>query len=320
MTNDLALPPQLADADVLNLPRLEPEDITRMFEVLAAMHRPDALAIGTALMFYDQIGQDLRTLLAGFIEEREFSESMERLLFWGVHLMGAARDEAAFPDVLSLLSLKFDRIDLLLGDAITTTLPKILAGTFNGDHEALMAFIEQPEVDGFVRSSAMEALAFLTFDGRIDMATTEDFLRRIYEHRPFEATGIVAWSWSLACALLGLDSMAPLVESAYADGVMDGQISDYVGWTKILADAHERPTDVARFHDEAVGYFDDLYADMKWIADPEAGDEADESLDWAEGWQPPPEPVRNPLRNVGRNDPCPCGSGKKYKKCCLNNP
>jgi len=22
-------------------------------------------------------------------------------------------------------------------------------------------------------------------------------------------------------------------------------------------------------------------------------------------------------KNVGRNDPCPCGSGKKYKKCCL---
>lgn len=22
---------------------------------------------------------------------------------------------------------------------------------------------------------------------------------------------------------------------------------------------------------------------------------------------------------VGRNDPCPCGSGKKYKKCCGNN-
>lgn len=21
--------------------------------------------------------------------------------------------------------------------------------------------------------------------------------------------------------------------------------------------------------------------------------------------------------NVGRNDPCPCGSGKKYKKCCI---
>lgn len=23
-------------------------------------------------------------------------------------------------------------------------------------------------------------------------------------------------------------------------------------------------------------------------------------------------------RRYGRNDPCPCGSGKKFKKCCLN--
>ncbi|NLY14135.1 MAG: zinc chelation protein SecC [Gammaproteobacteria bacterium] len=27
------------------------------------------------------------------------------------------------------------------------------------------------------------------------------------------------------------------------------------------------------------------------------------------------EPVRNPLKEIGRNDPCPCGSQKKYKKC-----
>ncbi len=28
------------------------------------------------------------------------------------------------------------------------------------------------------------------------------------------------------------------------------------------------------------------------------------------------QPVRNKGAKVGRNDPCPCGSGKKYKKCC----
>jgi preprotein translocase subunit SecA len=28
------------------------------------------------------------------------------------------------------------------------------------------------------------------------------------------------------------------------------------------------------------------------------------------------EPIRNAEPKVGRNDPCPCGSGKKYKKCC----
>lgn len=26
------------------------------------------------------------------------------------------------------------------------------------------------------------------------------------------------------------------------------------------------------------------------------------------------------IKKPGRNEPCPCGSGKKYKKCCLNNP
>ncbi|MDX2170261.1 MAG: SEC-C metal-binding domain-containing protein [Deltaproteobacteria bacterium] len=30
----------------------------------------------------------------------------------------------------------------------------------------------------------------------------------------------------------------------------------------------------------------------------------------------PQEPVRRAEPKVGRNDPCPCGSGKKFKKCC----
>ncbi|MBS4095807.1 MAG: SEC-C domain-containing protein [Sulfuricella sp.] len=28
------------------------------------------------------------------------------------------------------------------------------------------------------------------------------------------------------------------------------------------------------------------------------------------------EPVRREAPKVGRNDPCPCGSGKKFKQCC----
>ena len=28
--------------------------------------------------------------------------------------------------------------------------------------------------------------------------------------------------------------------------------------------------------------------------------------------------LKSNKKKIGRNDPCPCGSGKKYKKCCLN--
>ena len=30
----------------------------------------------------------------------------------------------------------------------------------------------------------------------------------------------------------------------------------------------------------------------------------------------PAEPIRREQPKIGRNEPCPCGSGKKYKKCC----
>lgn len=34
------------------------------------------------------------------------------------------------------------------------------------------------------------------------------------------------------------------------------------------------------------------------------------------GTPAPPKQVVRATPKVGRNDPCPCGSGKKYKKCC----
>ncbi len=36
---------------------------------------------------------------------------------------------------------------------------------------------------------------------------------------------------------------------------------------------------------------------------------------YVEGYMLPPVTVRNETK-IGRNEPCPCGSGKKYKKCC----
>jgi len=32
---------------------------------------------------------------------------------------------------------------------------------------------------------------------------------------------------------------------------------------------------------------------------------------------PPVEPIKNAKSEPGRNDPCPCGSGKKFKQCCM---
>ncbi len=56
-------------------------------------------------------------------------------------------------------------------------------------------------------------------------------------------------------------------------------------------------------------------------------DMAKPQIEQVEGWKTryaryyePPKIISKPQekkKKVGRNDPCPCGSGKKYKKCCL---
>jgi uncharacterized protein len=47
----------------------------------------------------------------------------------------------------------------------------------------------------------------------------------------------------------------------------------------------------------------------RWATSPE-----DAGLSFADT----PQPFVDPFKGVGRNDPCPCGSGKKFKKCCLD--
>ena len=40
---------------------------------------------------------------------------------------------------------------------------------------------------------------------------------------------------------------------------------------------------------------------------------------YMDGTVHPPKPFVRGEDKLNRNDPCPCGSGKKYKKCCMNN-
>jgi hypothetical protein len=46
----------------------------------------------------------------------------------------------------------------------------------------------------------------------------------------------------------------------------------------------------------------------------------DYDFDTGYGFPDPVLPIVNPGPKIGRNDPCPCGSGKKYKKCCIDKP
>ena len=58
-----------------------------------------------------------------------------------------------------------------------------------------------------------------------------------------------------------------------------------------------------------------IFAENKWVGDIAVDAEQDENIRDLEFLQNKNVKTHSASK-AGRNDPCPCGSGKKYKKCC----
>jgi preprotein translocase subunit SecA len=74
------------------------------------------------------------------------------------------------------------------------------------------------------------------------------------------------------------------------------------------------PLELFDTHDKDDGHLDDVAAYLSQMSFCQPEEKPSPSPPGRFG----SEPIRNKNRNVGRNDPCPCGSGKKFKKCCLD--
>ncbi|MEH3118503.1 MAG: DUF1186 domain-containing protein [Methylorubrum populi] len=227
------------------------------------------------------------------------SEHEANLLFWGLHALAAARDTRVYRPFVRLLHQDNEAIDGVLGDAATITTARIIASVFDGDAAPLHDLILDSAADGFMRSEAFAALAYLTRQGRLPLDDARALLVR-FDAAQAAVEGDMAWvAWEEAIAYLGLADLAPRAEAARRDGRLTDEFSDAAWFRKALRQAGAEPPDLSTFGDR-YGTLDDPVA----------------ALDWTETSYG--QPVKNPFKDVGRNDPCPCGSGKKYKKCCLN--
>jgi hypothetical protein len=104
-------------------------------------------------------------------------------------------------------------------------------------------------------------------------------------------------TYGVMCNVLSGDRKAeiPLSELDVDEGNHNYQtVDDYTSWflNAIHADVDEDGDEDWSEEDEGYG-LDDVLDDE----------------------EPPLSPP--PKQKIGRNDPCPCGSGKKFKKCCL---
>jgi uncharacterized protein len=142
--------------------------------------------------------------------------------------------------------------------------------------------------------------------------------------------------WVQCVSALGLEELTPEVRRLFDRGLIDTAwftYADFEADLKLTLDDPDRMAGLAAKKLAPLGSAIDALAELNGHYDPAKSEE-----DWdtrpAPGRPPAQTQIqtqtqaqwprgggdRNPWRNIGRNDPCPCGSGKKFKKCCLDTP
>ena len=252
-------------------------------------------------------------------------------LYLVFHLLGEWCEKSAYRPLAALLRLPTDDIDPVLGDALVETSHRVMAAVFDGDPEPLYQIIRDPNADEGPRSRMCEALAMVTLRGEMPREEAARFLRSCFSELEPQGPSYVWEGWHNAIAMLGLLELKPLVKRACEKGFIDDV--DFQGFEEELrrGASGEPPSDwylAGEFE-----LFGDTVKELSTSTHP--ADEVDEEYrdEKAAPWEAdepreriPPErmlwsssagPAVNPHKDVGRNDPCPCGSGKKFKKCCL---
>jgi uncharacterized protein len=294
--------------------------------ILQELTEPDGLPTA-AIMAARERRDELIPVFCNLIEDWIAAPPAKRRepspLFLAVHLLAEFRAKEGCRPVAALLACDGEHTRAQLGEALTETVPRIMLSVYDGDPTPLQAVIESPIAYDFVRSRMLETFAALTIRGDIDRPAAADYLRAVYDRLEPRNEHMVWDGWQMAIAALGLTDLVPLVRTAFDREWVPLWMSEYKDFTRDLKRARSDPSQPWEFPDDFAPFEDSLAEFSTWAAFSK-DDERERRLreladdeDDGDDWLPPGEPVVNPFRHVGRNDPCPCGSGKKFKKCCL---
>lgn len=236
------------------------------------------------------------------------------------HLLGDWRATSAYRPLAQLLRLPPDEIEAILGDAVTVTSHRVMAAVFDGDPGPLYEVILDDQADEFIRSRMCEVLAMLVLSGDLARDEAARFLRDGFTNLRPQAPCFVWDGWQNTIAMLGMNDLEYLVKKAFDQGFIDPLCTQYDDFEASLRRGIERPGEPRRPNDDEYCLFSNTIEELSWWAcfQENRYDDAHDTdvLDGHSLFDPLTQAF-NPHRDIGRNDPCPCGSGRKFKKCCL---
>ena len=261
--------------------------------------------------------------------EDEVEEPEGQAAFFALFLLTEFSAFEAWPTFRRVLSLEDDGTYELYGDATSECFSRMLALFAQGKTDILEELLDNPNVERAGHLAAVGAYQCLVRDQHITREAAVDalrgYLRKAMTHQDVELCTLIG------CELLDYwpTEAAEEIRTALRENLIEDIMFDEDDLRRSLGDglagmqAHQlrlKPTGIP-----------DTVAELEWWAgfqEPAKRDVRKGSSVNQKDWDhPQKEPlihqlerqmgtIRNTTTKVGRNDPCPCGSRAKYKKCC----
>jgi hypothetical protein len=224
------------------------------------------------------------------------------LPLYAFYLLAQFRETQAYPLIVAFFSLPGEAPLNATGDFVTEDLDRVLASVFDGNVAPLKRLVRNPRINEFTRNATLRGLVCLVANNLQPRDAVITYFRHLLRGG-LERRYSYVWDGLLsACADLSAEELREDLQKAADENLFE----DFAWFEEVMA----RGGDVAQrklYQDRRYRPITDAIAEMEW---------------WAcfkrQPAPPPviPRPAPPATQKIGRNAPCPCGSGKKYKHCC----
>ncbi|MDQ7005459.1 MAG: DUF1186 domain-containing protein [Ghiorsea sp.] len=249
-----------------------------------------------------------------------------------IFLLASFRVQAAYPKVIQLISIPGNQVIDLTGEVFSEALGRILASVYDGDLSPIQSVVEHEGLNPWIRAGALDSLMVLWKEDVLPRAEVIEYLKTLLDTKLEKKSGYI---WD-AVALIAYDLHPKELESQLLEAMKKKLVEPIVLNEVSLASCLSQPFQDAMKQKKNVldGYIKNLTDELSWWLYPDRkllqkGKDY-ESLDVPivdkdvipgervapMGWRS--ATVVRGSKKLGRNEPCLCGSGKKYKKCCLS--
>jgi hypothetical protein len=281
-------------------------------------------AVRAALARPERVADRLLAELSLTPEQLDEATSEERpdgstnwLHTFAIYLLAQWQDRRAFAPIVDFFSSPGELGSNLTGDLVTEDLNAILTRLYDGDLGRLEGLIESEAAYEFARGAAIDALGLLIHAGKIDEATVVEYLGGLLDSAGSESNPLVLAMLSDLAADLRHPSLLPKVRRCFDDDIID---VTYTGW-EYLKENFALPAEEAAKKFEELAALPDVIDNLSACPyfRPRQPRRAIQNIGY---WRTKVRAqqagtYRREDSKLSRNDPCPCGSGAKYKKCCL---